>query len=264
MNTRAILTFLVSIFIVSSFFAALPPDSEAAKLLRGSWAIPVEQYNGAMKGGGNTFRADGTFTSFAILPGHGQDLRVDWEGKWSIKDGILIETVTKASQPDMLRLGHTTRDILLSITQKEYRIREEDGKERIRLRTTALALSKAAVGGPQIVDSAIPKGAVHLLVHNDAEAKTVFTYFPYPPFPDWYQPDESRPPDLGIYRLEVTSEGSVSAITLLKSANRMMDVVSMKTFVRWRAKPGPLRVVDVFISFGSRWLGPSSPMHPPG
>jgi hypothetical protein len=118
--------------------------------------------------------------------------------------------------------------------------------------------------GAQIANPPIPKGAVHLLVHNDAEAKKVFTYFPYPQSPDWYHPEESlRPPDLGIYRLEVTPEGTISAITLLKSANRMMDVISMKTFVRWRAKQGPLRVVDVFCSFGTRWLGPSSPMHPP-
>jgi hypothetical protein len=265
MNIRAIRTFLVTIFIASRLSAAPPPDSEAAKLMKGSWAVPVEQYNGTVKDGGYTFRADGTFTSFTVLPGHGQDLRVDVEGKWSIKNGILIEEVTKSSQPDIVRRGLTTRDTLLSVTQKEYRFRTEQGKERSRLRTTARALSKAASGGPQIVDAPIPKGAVHLLVHDDADAKKVFTYFPYPPFPDWYHPDESypRPPDLGIYRLEVTPEGTVSAVTLLKSANRMMDVISMKTFVRWRAKPGPLRVVDVFISFGSRWLGPSSPMHPP-
>jgi hypothetical protein len=127
----------------------------------------------------------------------------------------------------------------------------------------ASAISRA---DEQIVNPTIPKGAVHLQVHNDAEAKKVFTYFPYPSYPDWYQPDWSRPQptDLGIYRLEVTPQGTVSAITMLKSANRMMDVISMKTFVRWRAGPGPLRVVDVFISFGARWLGPSSPMHPPG
>jgi hypothetical protein len=262
MNTRAIRTFLATILIASRLSAAPPPDSKAAKLLMGSWAVPVEQYNGTVKDGGLTFRADGTFTSFTVTPGHGQDLRVDAEGRWSIKDGILIEEITKSSRHDILSPGFTTRDTLLSVTEKEYRFRTEQGKERSRLRTTARALSKAA--GPQIVDASIPKGAVHLLVHGDAEAKKVFTYFPYPPFPDWYHPDESDPADLGIYRLEVTPEGTVSAITLLKSANRMMDVISMKTFVRWRAKPGPLRVIDVFISFGSRWLGPSSPMHPPG
>jgi hypothetical protein len=262
MNARTIRIFLATSFIAPWLSAAPPTDSAAAKLLVGSWAIPVEQYGGTLKAGGFTFQANGAFTSFLLLPGHGQDLRVDAEGKWSIKNGILIETVTKSSQPDIERPGLTTRDPLLSVTEKEYRLREGDGKVRSRLRTTAGALAKAAAGGPQIVDAAIPKGAVHLAVHNDSEAKKVFTYFPYPPYPDWYQPDLSRPQpdDIGIYRIEVTPEGTVSAVTMLKSANRMMDTISMKTFTRWRAKPGPLRVVDLFISFGERW-GPGE-THP--
>jgi hypothetical protein len=264
MSSRAIPTFLATMFIASWLSAAPPPDSVAAKLLIGSWRVPMEQYNGALKAAGDTFRGDGTFTSFTVFPRSGQDLRIDMEGKWSIHGGILIEQVTKSSQPDIFRLGDTTRDKLLSVTAKECRFRTEQGKERNMLRTTAGALSKAAVPSPQIVDLAIPKGAVHLLVHNDAEAKPVFTFFPYPQFPDWYQPDDTGSRDVGIYRLEVTPEGTVSAITLLKSANRMMDVISMKTLVRWRAKSGPPRAVDVFISFGSRWLGPGSPMHPPG
>lgn len=261
MNTRAIGTYLAIIFIVPRLSAAPPPDSEAAKLLLGSWAVPVEQYK-EIKDGGYTFRADGTFTSFTMFPGHGQDVRIDVAGQWSIKGGILIETVTKSNQPDVVRPGLTTRDTLLLVTQKEYRFRQEDGKVHSRVRSSAGALAKAATIGPQIVDPAAPKGAVHLLAHNDVEARKIFTYFPYPPFPDWYHPDETRPADLGIYRLEVTPEGSVSAVSMLKSANRMMDVISMKTFTRWRAKPGPLRVVDVFISFGTRWLGTGSPMHP--
>jgi hypothetical protein len=132
---------------------------------------------------------------------------------------------------------------------------------------TAAALWSASA---QIINPPIPKGAVHLLVHNDAEAKRVFTYFPYPQFPDWYHPNGDHPdenyPDppseIGIYRLEVTPQGIVSAVTILKNANRMMDVISKKTLMRWRAKPGPLRIVDVFCVFGTRWLGTDSPMHP--
>jgi hypothetical protein len=117
-------------------------------------------------------------------------------------------------------------------------------------------------GSSQIVDPPIPKGAVRLVVRNDAEAKKVFTYFPYPRPSDWYHPDESypHPPDIGIYRIEVTPEGTVSAVTILKSANRMMDVISMKTFVRWRAKPGSLRVLDVPCSFGTRYVGTGAPV----
>ncbi len=99
MSTRAIGTFLVTIFIASRVSAAPPPDSEAAKLLIGSWGVPVEQYNGMVKAGGDTFLRDGTFTSFTIVPRPGQDLRIDTEGKWSIQGGILIEQVTKSSQP---------------------------------------------------------------------------------------------------------------------------------------------------------------------
>jgi hypothetical protein len=265
MSTRAIPTFLATIFFASWLSAAPPADSKAAKLMLGSWSVPVEQYGGNIKAGGYAFQANGNFTSFTVLPTQRQDLRVDVEGRWSIKDGILIETITKSNQPDIVRPGLTTRDTLLAVTEKEYRFREENGKIRYRLRSSDRALAKAAEPEPQMVDPAIPKGALHLLVHNDEEARKVFTFFPYPQFPDTYQPDWSRPQpsDLGIYRLEVTPEGTVSAVTMLKHANRMMDVISMKTFVRWRAKPGPLRVVDVFISFGSRWLGPSSPMHPP-
>jgi len=125
-----------------------------------------------------------------------------------------------------------------------------------------LLLALVMTARAQTVNPPIPKGAVHLLVRNDAEAKRVFTYFPYPRPPDWYHPDESHPhpPDIGVYRIELTPEGAVSAVTILKSANRMMDVISMKTFVRWRAKPGPPRVVDVPCSFGTRDVATGAPI----
>src|SRR5256885_11420260 len=121
MSARAIRPFVATIFIASWLAAAPPPDSEAAKLLLGSWAVPVEPYRGVIKAGGFTFRANGTFTSFSVVQSHGEDLRVDGEGKWSVQGGILIETVTKSSQPDILPPGLLTRDTLLSVTEKEYR-----------------------------------------------------------------------------------------------------------------------------------------------
>src|SRR5207237_8014913 len=96
MNTRAIRTFLATIFVASRLSAAPPPDSEAAKLLIGSWGVPVEQYNGMVKAGGDTFLRDGTFTSFTIVPRPGQDLRLDPDGKWSTQGGVLLAPVTRA------------------------------------------------------------------------------------------------------------------------------------------------------------------------
>ena len=76
--------------------------------------------------------------------------------------------------------------------------------------------------GAQIVNPPIPKGAVHLVVRNDAEAKKVFTYFPYPRYPDWYQPDFSNPhpPDIGVYRIEVTPEGTRTTLPRLRRPSR--------------------------------------------
>jgi len=107
------------------------------------------------------------------------------------------------------------------------------------------------------VNVPIPKGAVHLVATSDAQARQIFTYFPYPPTPQWGRrsPFGVLPPTLpitGLYRLEVTPEGAVSAITILKSMGPAIDATAMKTFIHWRAKPGPLRVVDVGWKIGLR------------
>jgi TonB family protein len=92
----------------------------------------------------------------------------------------------------------------------------------------------------------IPKGAVHIVANaGDEDFKKVFTYFPYPPLP---MDARNRVLSLrreGVYRIEVTPEGKVAAVTILKSSGRSMDYAALKTFNRWKAKPGPLRVVDV-------------------
>jgi hypothetical protein len=49
----------------------------------------------------------------------------------------------------------------------------------------------------------------------------------------------------GTYRVEVSPEGKVTAVTILKTLGKRLDSLVMKTFITWRGKPGPLRVVDV-------------------
>jgi outer membrane biosynthesis protein TonB len=83
-----------------------------------------------------------------------------------------------------------------------------------------------------------PKGAVHLVIHTDSDTRKIFTYFQYP--------QVSAPAGTtGLYRIEVNPDGSVAAVTILKSMGATMDVDMMKALVRWRAVPGPARIVDV-------------------
>jgi hypothetical protein len=98
---------------------------------------------------------------------------------------------------------------------------------------------------PQVpsVAASLPIGATHLMVRSDADARQIFTYFPSP----WVA---ARPGAVGVYRLEVNSQGTVAAVTILKSMGPIRDTRIMKTFVGWRAKPGPLRVVDISWQMG--------------
>jgi TonB family protein len=88
------------------------------------------------------------------------------------------------------------------------------------------------------------KEPVHLVVNSDAQAKQVFTYFPYPIPPNEYR--FSNLATTGMYRLTIDAEGVVTQIQILKRFGvPAIDADALKTFIRWRAKPGPPRIVDV-------------------
>ncbi len=101
-----------------------------------------------------------------------------------------------------------------------------------------MPVAQATTKTPSSGDFSLPKGAVHLMINSDSEARKIFTYFRFPPA-------LAPPGTTGAYRLEVNPEGAVAAVTILKSMGSAMDAASMKAFVRWRAEPGYLRIVDV-------------------
>jgi hypothetical protein len=112
----------------------------------------------------------------------------------------------------------------------------------LNMATLAVAESSHAESAKE-VDPPIPKGAVHLICDSDAKMKEIFTHFPYPPAPKWVQ--SMFLSSTGIYRVELNPAGTVSAITILRSMGHSADARVMKTFILWKARTGPLRVVDV-------------------
>jgi hypothetical protein len=114
---------------------------------------------------------------------------------------------------------------------------------------------------------------VHLVVRSRAEIKQTFTYSPYPAVPDELEGYAgSQVGGTGTYRLTVDAQGAVSQVTILKAftvtaiyderfsnvkgtAVPALDKVMVQALMRWRAKPGPQRVVDIYWSFGTQpWL----------
>jgi hypothetical protein len=91
------------------------------------------------------------------------------------------------------------------------------------------------------------KSAVHIVLNSSTEAKKVFTYFPSPIIPAQYR--FAKFSGTGIYRMTLDPPGNVTEIKILKRigvfADWPADVTILKTLVRWRAQPGPLRTVDI-------------------
>ena len=114
---------------------------------------------------------------------------------------------------------------------------------------------------------------VHIVVRSAAEIKQTFSYSPFPAIPTELEGyGGSQVGGTGSYRLTVDAQGSVTQVTILKgftvaavyderfsnakgNAVPALDKVMVQSLMRWRAKPGPMRVVDIYWSFGTRpWV----------
>ena len=115
--------FIVTVFALTAM-AAPPTDTEATRLLVGSWTRDDPAFVTGM-----TLKVDGTFTSEGTFATRNGPITIKVEGKWHVKDGILVEELTRSSHPNIVPVGHISRDTLLSVTQKEYRFRTVDAKE---------------------------------------------------------------------------------------------------------------------------------------
>ena len=130
MNHRTFLSLLLMMFVSVTLAVAAPPsDAEASKLLAGEWVMPPDRLNAVVKGASFQFKEDGIFTSKGLLLLREEKVQIEFDGKWSIKDGVLTEEITHTSHPAIIPSGLVTRDTIISITDKEYKIRTAKGQE---------------------------------------------------------------------------------------------------------------------------------------
>ena len=92
----------------------------------------------------------------------------------------------------------------------------------------------------------------HIVITSGADAKKIFTYFPYPQAPTGLQ----SPNVSGMFELTVDPQGSVTQVKIIKTIGTIMDPIALKTFSRWKARPGPPRIVDVPFSLYKRFPRP--------
>jgi hypothetical protein len=114
---------------------------------------------------------------------------------------------------------------------------------------------------------------VHITVRSRSEIKQTFSYSPYPAVPSELEGYVgSQVAGTATYRLSVDAQGTVTQVMILKgftvtavyderfsdvkgNAVPALDKVMVQSLMRWRAKPGPTRVVDIYWSFGTHpWV----------
>ncbi|MGE5215183.1 MAG: hypothetical protein ACM3NN_16020 [Nitrospirota bacterium] len=117
------------------------------------------------------------------------------------------------------------------------------------------------------------KKPLHLVVRSQSDIKQTFIYSPHPAVPTELEGYAgTQVGGTGTYRMVVDSQGTVNQVTILKgfsvtavyderfsdvkgNAVPGLDQVMVQALMRWRAKPGPMRVVDIYWSFGTQpWV----------
>ena len=99
---------------------------------------------------------------------------------------------------------------------------------------------------------------VYLVVKSRADQNQIFSYHPYPAISNEIR--FSQIYGTGLYRLTVDAQGAVTQIQILRRFYGSyysqtgfipeFDKLMLQSLIRWRAKPGPLRVVDTYWTFG--------------
>jgi hypothetical protein len=120
------------IFAASRLLAAGSADIAITRLLVGDWDL--RSVSPTVKEGIITFRANGTFSSHGLFHVGGRESRIDAEGTWQIKNGLLTEKITKSNDPTTLHIGQLRQDKVLSITNKKFQFEREDGVQATYVR----------------------------------------------------------------------------------------------------------------------------------
>lgn len=110
-----------------------PSDQEIRAKIVGTWIVDTQVPNGISIKGYVTLASDHTFVSKGTLKAGDKEQEIEYEGKWEIKEGVLIETITKSNNKGPT-VGTVTRDKVTRITEDELEYETEKGKAVTRKR----------------------------------------------------------------------------------------------------------------------------------
>jgi hypothetical protein len=110
-------------------------DEEITKLLVGTWIVDETEGTAKIKGK-IVYKKDGTEEADVTIEAGGKTIKLTVSATWKVKDGLLIEKVTKRNNQDIIKEDTESKDTVISIDKKEYKFKDEQGKERSYKRMT--------------------------------------------------------------------------------------------------------------------------------
>jgi TonB family protein len=218
-------------FVFLPRLEATPPtarksDAELSQALIGTWESSVGKKYLPIKKAFTTFESGGIFKDIAIIDISGAEGRIEIEGKWHIKNGVLIEQITK-SLPKAR--GEVTKDQIVSIDNDIFVSRTEDGDQEESHRGR--------------IPSHLPP-----LLFPHWMSKFILAK-PQPEYPvearnQWLQ-------GKGLFTLIITKTGKVSSVEVAKSTGHtILDNAAIKAFKMWRFAPNsPMEKTSIPIEF---------------
>ncbi len=126
-----VLVLLIFVFAVVGIRAATVPkpplasDEALTRLLVGTWHLRINAKDKITVSGSCTFGSNGRFTGEVRISG--ELLKDNFEGKWRIADGILIEEITKSPNPEIIPVGYVSKDQILLLEGNALETRAENG-----------------------------------------------------------------------------------------------------------------------------------------
>jgi len=85
--------------------------------------------------------------------------------------------------------------------------------------------------------------------YSGPELKAMFTFMPMPGYP-YKLRFVQRLEGSGMFRMLVDEHGKVTNVTALQSTGHpALDAEAIKGLMRWKARPGPKREVDIPVTF---------------
>ncbi|QDV69368.1 hypothetical protein Poly24_30830 [Rosistilla carotiformis] len=110
-------------------------DAELAEMLLGKWQVEFEDPKTKRKSiGWTVYAKNGLAASRSITQVGDKEVNLVLQAKWSIDKGVLTTTITKSSDPKLVKEASVTKDRIVSMSKKQFRYIDREGKTITEIR----------------------------------------------------------------------------------------------------------------------------------